>query len=1431
MTPDIIAKIQPEGCCISCIGTEYHRGEKKLVFSFVCDTLLTEREVKHMHKELQKLMPQGSVCELDIHYDCCTQKLTDSFDSTVSVLKQLLCEAFPECAPIIRISEWILNDSRSAIVVRVPENLRLLMRTPIAYMKKQYKLGLEIILDETDSETDMQFDFSEQKEKAQVVLGEPSKEVPREEKKEPEAIIVMGKAISKKARITPIGEVKGSMKSVTVCGHLVPMTEDEAKNVPEDRIKRVIADKNAGIYIQLFFAGRKSSPAEKKAAAEKVKSINSAFKAHGAGDFLIHGRVRTDEKSGEVIIVPDDINAVERELRQDMSQRKRVELHLHTNMSEMDGLTKQADAIATASRWGHSAIAITDHGVVHAFPDAMRSAAKAGIKLLYGVEGYLVDDCVLLSVDEIKERRFVSVAVIAAIGMGEMNLREISALRHDTGEEFHTYVNTGVPTLKSFEYKFDSKDIENAPPADDAIRMLCDFVQGYTVVTYTPDEFESLCHKAASYGIETDLRYIDMKSLIHYMFASPDPKHSTEHIDNAFCALRGEKTEQDRELLYGEEMTRKTRELFNIICERFEADGCTLPLMHGSHGRKEKKGRSYYHIILIAKDRQGLKNMYRMITYAHSENFKYVPRMPRSLFSVRRGGIILGSACEKGELFRAMLSGKDDDELRRIASWYDYMEIQPVGNNMFMVRNGTAKDAEELRDFNRHILSVADSLGKMTVATGDVHFLEPEDALFRAIIMHAQNFADAEEQAPLYFKTTDEMLDEFSYLGEDRAMEVVVDNPNKIADMCEPLTAYLNDEKTYAPVFPGANEELTNMAMKKVHEIYGEDLPEIVQKRLDFELKSIIGNGYATLYLMAQRLVHKSNSDGYLVGSRGSVGSSFVAFLAGITEVNPLCAHYVCPSCHHSDFNHGNYWCGADMPDKLCPECGEKYVKYGFDIPFETFLGFKGDKTPDIDLNFSGEYQPEAHAYTKVMFGDDRSFRAGIISTLKDKTAFGYVKHYCEDIGIDASQAEVHRMVMGCAGVKKTTGQHPGGMVVVPPEYDAEDFMPLQYPANKKDGNGLITHFDFHAMDDKLVKLDILGHVDPTALRLMQDMTGLDPQDIPLDDPETRALFSTSAPLGIDLSAVDCDLGTIGIPEYGTTFVRGILKNTRPTTIEELVRLAGLSHGTNVWQGNAEDLVMSGKAGLGDVIGTRDDIMLFLISKGSDPLLAFKTMESVRKGKGLTPEMEENMKKLPLPDWYIPSCKLIKYMFPRAHAAAYLTMSFRVAYYKMHYPEVFYAVYFSTRADEFDIAHCSGGAEAVLRERTRIDREVKAAGKSTTTANGESVAKLKELYSILEVVYEMNLRGIEFLPIDINESAATRFKVKGNKLLPPFNAIAGLGAGIAVKIAEAREKGNPTFTSVEDFRLRTGAGTAVVEKLEAFGCFNGMDESDQVTLF
>ena len=850
-------------------------------------------------------------------------------------------------------------------------------------------------------------------------------------------------------------------------------------------------------------------------------------------------------------------------------------------------------------------------------------------------------------------------------------------------------------------------------------------------------------------------------------------------------------------------------------CEELHVS--SLPVIDAS--AKDLEKRRTNHIILIAATQPGLKNLYKLVSYSNLDHFYKTPRIPRSLLNIHREGLIIGSACEAGELFRAIVDRKSEEEIEKIASFYDYLEIQPIGNNAFLVREGLAADDDELRAFNKKIVELGEKMGKPVVATGDVHFVEPEDSVFRAVLMSSMGYKDAVIQPPLYFRTTDDMLNEFSYLGSKKAHEVVIENTNKIADMCDVLRPFLDDKQTYSPELPGAADELQNLALTKAHELYGEVLPEIVQKRLDKELNSIIGNGYSSLYMVAQKLVHKSNSDGYLVGSRGSVGSSFVAHMAGITEVNSLPAHYRCPKCKYSEFPDvgDSSRCGIDLPPKNCPNCGTPLHRDGYEIPFETFLGFKGDKTPDIDLNFSGEYQPVAHKFAEVMFGEGHAFRAGTISGVMEKTAYGYVQHYCEENNINISEAEKTRLANGCVGTRKTTGQHPGGIVIVPEDLEIFDFCPIQHPAEKEDAESITLHFDFHALDDKLVKLDILGHDDPTTLRMLQDVTGLDPKKIPLSDEKTMSIFKTDEALGISLKELGCDVGSLGIPEFGTNFVRGMLMDTRPTTMEELVRIAGLSHGTDVWLGNAQDLVRNGTANLMNVICTRDDIMNYLIAHGGEPSLSFKTMESVRKGRGLTPQMEDAMHANGVPQWYIDSCKKIKYMFPRAHAAAYVMMSFRVAYYKVHYPLAFYSVYFTVRADKFDIENCMGGADAVLERLNALKAKPK-----LETADEDQII-------ILEIVYEMNLRGIEFLPIDLYKSKATRFVIEDGRIRPPFNTIAGLGDNAAQRLEQGAAEG--PFISREDLVKRTKANTAIIEKLDRLGCLESLPESNQISMF
>lgn len=1150
----------------------------------------------------------------------------------------------------------------------------------------------------------------------------------------------------------------------------------------------------------------------------------------GGGIYIVaRGKAQYDEYAGETIVMLNDIAKVDAPpVRQDTAEKKRVELHMHTQMSAMDAVSSVQSLIDRAVYWGHKAIALTDHGVVQSFPDAMKASNfNEKIKVLYGVEGYLVDDSkkiVYNAKNETIDSPFV-VFDIETTGLNcqTNNITEIGAVKVVNGEivdKWSTFVNPCQPipeNIVSLTHITDSM-VKNAPKIEEILGDFFDFCEGCTLVAHNA-AFDTGFIKVAAkrHGFDYDFCCLDTLILARCMYPElPNfkldtlTKHLHVILENHHRAVDDAKATADAFVKMISELRGQGKTELAKLNTYFDV-------------RSASKKNKAFHIIILAKNQTGLRNIYELVSASHLNYFFRTPRIPRSLLEEKREGIILGSACEAGELFRAVVDGQTDEELKEIVDFYDYLEIQPIGNNAYMKLDYHHKNVntdEDLMDLNRRIVSLGEKYNKPVCATCDVHFLDREGADYRKILMHYKGFKDADNQAPLYMRTTEEMLGEFEYLGKEKAYEVVVENTNMIADMIEDVRPI--PEKKCPPVIEGAKEGIVNDSMARAKEIYGDPLPEIVQKRLDKELHSITTYGFSVMYKIAQELVRKSLSDGYLVGSRGSVGSSFVAFLSDITEVNSLQAHYICPNCKNVEFIESEIGLsGCDLPDKDCPKCGTPYKKDGHDIPFETFLGFKGDKEPDIDLNFSGVYQPKIHKYTETYFGEGKVFRAGTIGTVAEKTAFGYVRKYCEEKNIVMRGAEMKRLAKGCEGVKRTSGQHPGGIIVVPFENDIHEFCPVQHPADDPNSDITTTHFDYHKIDQNLLKLDELGHDDPTVIRMLEDITGIKAGDIPIGDKETMSLFTSNKALkllpGKDIGT---NLGTYGIPEFGTKFVRQMLEDTKPTTFSELARISGLSHGTDVWLGNAQELIREGKCDLSHSICARDDIMIYLISMGVEEEHAFKIMEMVRKGKGLTPEYEQEMRDNNVPDWYIDSCKKIKYMFPKAHAVAYVMSAFRIAYFKVHYPEAFYIAYYTVRADDFDASVMARGEERVREEIRVINAKKK---------DGTVTPKEENLIPILEICVEMYARGIDFVPVDLYKSHATDFLQVDSGILPPLSALPGLSENDALSITAERENG--AFRNVEDLRLRTGIGKNPLSILEENGCFDELPDADQVSLF
>lgn len=1137
----------------------------------------------------------------------------------------------------------------------------------------------------------------------------------------------------------------------------------------------------------------------------------------------IKGDVMYDTYQRELTMTISGIRKEEKEEKKDLSENKRVELHAHTQMSSMDALCSTKKLIERAAKWGHKAIAITDHGVVQAFPEAMGAAKANDIKVLYGVEGYLVEDSKDIIEDANDKELSQSFVVfdIETTGFSNTNdkITEIGAVKIENFEIVDNFSELINPQ-KDISYKIQELTgitndmVKDKPTIEEILPKFMEFIGDSVLVAHNAEfDIGFIREKCRQQNIEFNNKSIDTLTLARILL--PDLKR---HRLNVVAKALGVPLLNHHRAV---DDARATALIFQKFLDMLVKKGAnTLKEVNEILGKVDYTKLGTNHITLLAKDYTGLKNLYKIVSDAHVNHFYRAPRILKSFLQEHREGLIIGSACENGQVYQAVKKNVDDEEMAKIIELYDYIEIMPIDNNKFMIHKGEVEDEEELRDLNRKMVEVAHKFGKIPVATGDVHFLDEHEAVLRKILKYSQGFKVDEEETYLHFRTTDEMLREFSYLGDELAYEVVVTNTNKIADMVENILPI--PDGTYPPEIEGSDVELREMCYNKAKRIYGDPLPEVVQNRLDRELNSIIKNGYAVMYIIAQKLVTKSLRDGYLVGSRGSVGSSVAATMSDITEVNPLPAHYICENedCKYSYFYEiGEWGSGVDLPDKDCPKCGRKLKKDGHDIPFEVFLGFEGDKEPDIDLNFSGEYQPVIHKYTEELFGEGYVYRAGTIGTVAEKTAFGYARKYVEENNIQVPTAEVVRLSNGCTGVKRTSGQHPGGVMVVPHYKDVYDFTPIQYPANDTSCGVITTHFDYHSISGRILKLDILGHDVPTIIRMLEDITGIDATEIPLDDKETMSLFTSTDALGVTPEEINCPIGSLAIPEFGTKFVRQMLLDTKPTTFAELVRISGLSHGTDVWLNNAQELVQKEIVGLKDVISTRDDIMNYLIFKGLPPKMAFTIMENVRKGRGLKPEHVELMEANNVPEWYIWSCKQIKYMFPKAHAVAYVMMSFRLAYCKVHYPEAFYATYFTTKAEDFDADLIVKGLPAI---KARIN-EIESLGNDATT-------KEKNMLTVLEVALEMYARGIKILPVDIYKSDASKFQVAGEKmLLPPMIALQGVGENAAINIQKERENGE--FISKEDLRKRTKISKTVIETLTSHGSLNDMSDENQLSLF
>ena len=1423
---------------LTCEKVLYNKAQNKALIYLLSDVLVEEKMFLSVEKIIRRQFPKVHI-SIRVASPSLAEDFLDNLPKYRPVLSSFLIRNYPGAVAWVQATDWHMIGGILTLTFPDEFSMTYMQSHNVVNALRQaiYDIfRIETAIEVTvagDQEARIAAMLAAQKETPETSAPPEAKPIPlpamtAPAKKKEASAAILGRPI--KAAPSPIRDLSGDSGLVTVQGDIVSLEKKELKGGETLLVTFALTDYTSTIPCKLFLRYRnrfskKSDEASGEAipiSKEERDAVNFKADQFKEGMCLkVQGECMYDNFARELSISIRAAQPMPKAERKDTADEKRIELHLHTNMSSMDALADVNDLIKRAAKWGHPAIAVTDHGVLQAFPAAFFAAKKNNIKLIPGCEAYLSDEAAIVTNDD--DRPISDPIVVLdfeTTGLDPVNDRiiEIGAVKIKDGvivDSFGLLVNPGVPLKPKIVEITNITDmmLRDQPPIEEGMRQLFEFLGGCAIAAHNAKfDYAFLQNELERLDMHYPCPVIDTLSMARRMYP-----HLKSHRLKSVCRALGVSLKDAHRAVNDASATAQ------ILIKMFEvlrAGGASKVSDINSAVKGGAIGDTT-HIILLAKDQTGMTNLNRIISQSHMKYFRRRPNMPRALLQENREGLLVGSACEAGEVFQAVLNGENEDKLRKIARFYDYLEIQPIGNNFFMVRDGRVENEDALREINKKIVALGDSLGIPTVATGDVHFLEPHDALCRAILQAGQGFEDADNQAPLYFKTTDEMLEEFSYLGDQKCREVVIENPRKITDKISPdirlFPKHPQGLETFQPFWEEAKANIEGMSWGRAHDWYGENLPDLVTARLEKELKSIIGYGFATLYNIAQKLVDNSLQNGYLVGSRGSVGSSFVATMCGITEVNPLPPHYRCEHCHRGffDVDKLKYTVGVDLPDKDCPDCGKPLTKDGFDIPFEVFLGFKGDKVPDIDLNFSGEYQPRAHKYVETLFGEGYVFRAGTIGTMADKTAYGYVSKYMEERHIHAGEAEKNRLVQGLVGVKRTTGQHPGGMVVLPKEYHINQFTAIQHPADDLECGITTTHYDFNSMHDILVKLDILGHDDPTMIHELELLTGIDYKQIPLDDQKVMSLFSGPEALKVTQEDIDCTTGTLGVPEFGTAFVRGMLDETKPTTMEELIRISGLSHGTDVWLGNAQELIRSGTAPLRECICTRDDIMNYLMLKGVAPKMAFDTMESVRKGRGLSSAMEEAMEEARVDPWFIDSCKKIQYMFPKGHAVAYVTMALRVAWFKVYHPAAYYAAYFTVRGDGFDATRMLLKPDVIKGILNDFKQQEQ---KLTTKDKQEIVA--------WELVLEMQMRGIAFLPADLYKSDVKRFLIEDGALRVPFTALSGVGEAVAESIAKERDL---PFISIEDLKKRGKASSAVIEILRTQGCLNALSETSQVS--